>query len=161
MIFKWQQVEKGKILHGQEPPSEESTTPECGVNCQQLTIIYWSSPMCTEVWVWITSLSLLSLAGCGRLQLGVHLLVTVDHNQLRTIESETVDPINRSHPHPHGQYPLSSTYIARCKRGIQIARLVSATGARTRVHGYARPTHCLCCHSGYGEWRGSRLRSTH
>ena len=39
--------------------------------------------------------------------------------------------------------------IARCKRGLQIARLAAATGARTRVHGNARPTHCLCGHSGY------------
>ena len=39
--------------------------------------------------------------------------------------------------------------IARCKCGLQIARLAAATGARTRVLGYARPTHCLCSHSGY------------
>ena len=39
------------------------------------------------------------------------LLVTVDHNQLLTMASETVDPINWSHPPPYtGQYPLSSTY---------------------------------------------------
>ena len=39
--------------------------------------------------------------------------------------------------------------IARCKHGLQITRLAAATGARTRVHGNARPTHCLCGHSGY------------
>ena len=36
--------------------------------------------------------------------------------------------------------------ITRCKRSLQIARLVATTGARTRVHGYARPSHCLCGH---------------
>ena len=35
------------------------------------------------------------------------LLVAVDHNQLRTMASETADPIDWSHPHPHGQYPQS------------------------------------------------------
>ena len=33
------------------------------------------------------------------------LQVAVNHNQLRTMASETVDPIDWSHPHPHGQYP--------------------------------------------------------
>ena len=36
-------------------------------------------------------------------------LVAVDHNQLQTIASETVEPINWSHPNPHGQYPLIAT----------------------------------------------------
>ena len=35
------------------------------------------------------------------------LLVAVNHNQQRTMASETVDPIDWSHPQPHGQYPLS------------------------------------------------------
>ena len=38
------------------------------------------------------------------------LLVAVNHNQLPTMASETVDPIDWSHPPPYtGQYPLSST----------------------------------------------------
>ena len=38
-------------------------------------------------------------------------LVAVNHKQLRTMASETVDPIDWSHPPPYtGQYPLSSTY---------------------------------------------------
>ena len=36
---------KGKIFYGQEPPSGESTTTECGVNYQLLAVMYWSSPM--------------------------------------------------------------------------------------------------------------------
>ena len=39
------------------------------------------------------------------------LIVSVDHNQLRTMASETVDPIDWSHPHPYGQYPLSASCI--------------------------------------------------
>ena len=31
---------KGKVFHGQEPPSRESTTTECGVNYQQLSVMY-------------------------------------------------------------------------------------------------------------------------
>ena len=30
---------KGKVFYGQEPPSGESTTTECGVNCQLLTLM--------------------------------------------------------------------------------------------------------------------------
>ena len=37
--------EKGKVFYGQEPPSGESTTAECGVNYQLLAVIYWSSQM--------------------------------------------------------------------------------------------------------------------
>ena len=31
---------KGKILYGQEPPSGDSTTTECGFNYQLLAVIY-------------------------------------------------------------------------------------------------------------------------
>ena len=37
------------------------------------------------------------------------LLVAVVHNQLRTMALETVDPMDLSHPHPNGQYPLSAS----------------------------------------------------
>ena len=46
-------------IYGQGPPSEKSTTTECGINDQLLAVIYRSHPM-------------------GKL------LVEVDHNQLRT-----------------------------------------------------------------------------
>ena len=32
-------------MHGQEPPSGESTTTECVVNYQLLAVMYWSSKM--------------------------------------------------------------------------------------------------------------------
>ena len=49
-----------------------------------------------------------------------------------------------------------ATRIARCKRGLQIARLAAATRARTGVHGYARPIHCLCSHSGYEQGKAKK-----
>ena len=35
----------GKVFYGQDPPSGESTTTECGFNYQLLAVIYRSSPM--------------------------------------------------------------------------------------------------------------------
>ena len=39
---------KGKVFYGQEPPSGESTTTECGVNYQLLAVItevaQWGTP---------------------------------------------------------------------------------------------------------------------
>ena len=59
------------------------------------------------------------------------LQVAVNHNQLRTMASETVDPINWSNPPPYtGQYPLSSTYCTlQC--GLQITRLAALSQPRT------------------------------
>ena len=39
------------------------------------------------------------------------LIVAVNHNQLQRMASETVDPIDWSHPYPHVQYPLSVSCI--------------------------------------------------
>ena len=39
------EMNEGKVFYGQEPPSGESTTTECGFNYQLLAVIYWSSPM--------------------------------------------------------------------------------------------------------------------
>ena len=61
---------KSKVFYGQEPPCGESTTTECGVTYQLTEVAQWE------------------------------LLVTVDHNQLRTMASETVDPIDWSHQPP-------------------------------------------------------------
>ena len=38
--IKFHKVKKGKVFYGQEPPSGESTTPECGVNYQLLALMY-------------------------------------------------------------------------------------------------------------------------
>ena len=53
------------------------------------------------------------------------------------------DPIDWSHPPPSWEVPLCSTYIALCKRALQIERRAAATGARIRVHGLSRP--CVTC----------------
>ena len=43
---------KGKVFYGQEPLSRESTTTECGVNYQLLTVItevaQWGTPSCSR-----------------------------------------------------------------------------------------------------------------
>ena len=43
---------KGKVVYGQEPPSGESTTTECGFNCQLLAVItevaQWGAPSCSQ-----------------------------------------------------------------------------------------------------------------
>ena len=40
MLYFESYTYKGKVFYGQEPPSGESTTTECDVNYQQLTVIY-------------------------------------------------------------------------------------------------------------------------
>ena len=43
---------KGKVVYGQEPPSGESTTTECGFNYQLLAVItevaQWGAPSCSQ-----------------------------------------------------------------------------------------------------------------
>ena len=43
---------KGKVFYGQEPPSRESTTTECGVNHQLLAVIteaaQLGTPSCSQ-----------------------------------------------------------------------------------------------------------------
>ena len=43
---------KVKVFYGQEPPSGESTTTECGVNYQLLAVIteaaQWGTPSCSQ-----------------------------------------------------------------------------------------------------------------
>ena len=50
--------------------------------------------------------------------------------------------------------------IARWKCGQQIARLAAASEARTRDLRDARPTHCLCGHSGYNSINSSHSHQT-
>ena len=44
---------KGKVFYGQDPPSGESSTIECSVNCQLLAVIFpevaqWGTPSCSR-----------------------------------------------------------------------------------------------------------------
>ena len=91
---------KVKVFYGQEPPSGESTTTECGVNYQLP-------------------------AGMLLKQPNWELLVAVDHNLLGTMASETVDPIDWSHPPPSWAVPPERRVhsINRCS--------LSSTGNRS------------------------------
>ena len=106
---------KGKVFYVQEPPSGESTPTECGVNYQLLAVI-------TEAAQW-------------------ELLVAINHNQLQTMASETVDPIDWSHPPRSWAVPPE--------------RLVHSINQCTQLDSNVQPQHvrqppCLCGHSGYG-----------
>ena len=54
LIFQWSNNElvKGKVVYGQEPPSGEPTTTECGFNYQLLAVItevaQWGVPSCSQ-----------------------------------------------------------------------------------------------------------------
>ena len=79
----------------------------------------------------------------------VELLVAGDHNQLWTMASETVDPIDWSHPHPHLQYIPPDLHVLQCVNvGYKSPRHAAATGAWTHMHSCARQTYCLCGNSG-------------
>ena len=69
------------------------------------------------------------------------LLVAVNHNQLRTMASETVDPIDWSHPPPSWAVPperhLNSINQCKPQRGSNVQPQ------------HARQPPCLCGHSGY------------
>ena len=67
----------------------------------------------------------------NRLSLNVSKTSNMISNQLRTMASETVDPIDWSHPPPYtGQYPLNSTYCTlQC--GLQITRFAALSQPRT------------------------------
>ena len=52
MVAEQQVKGKGKVFYGQEPPSGESTTTECGVNYQLLAVIteaaQWGTHSCSQ-----------------------------------------------------------------------------------------------------------------
>ena len=76
------------------------------------------------------------------------LLVAVNHNQLRTMASETADPIDWSYPHPHGQYPMSASCIVY--KSLQSQRESNVQPQ------HARQPPCLCSHSGYKNTESSK-----
>ena len=71
---------KGKVFYSQEHLSGQSATTECGVNYQLLAVMLLMLP-------------------------NGELLVAVDQNQLMTMASQTVDPIDWSHPPPSWAVP--------------------------------------------------------
>ena len=96
---------KGKVFYGQEPPSGESTTTECGFNYQLRAVI-------TEVAQW-------GAPSCSQPQ-------AATNNGVRDGRSNWLVA-----PPPYtGQYPLSSTYFTlQC--GLQITRLAALSQPRT------------------------------
>ena len=52
MVNERKRKKGGKVVHGQEPPSGESTTTECGFNYQLLAVItevaQWGAPSCSQ-----------------------------------------------------------------------------------------------------------------
>ena len=110
------EIKKGKVFYGQKPPSGESTATECE---GQL------STTCSNVLK----------------QPNGELLVTVNHNQLRTMVSEMVDPIDWSHPPPSWAEPPECHLhsINQCK---------PQRDANMQPQ-HARQPPCLCAHSGY------------
>ena len=68
------------------------------------------------------------------------LLVAVNHNQLRTMASESIDPINWSHPPPSWAVPPERL----------VHSINQCTSAESNVQPQlARQPPCLCGHSGY------------
>ena len=72
------------------------------------------------------------------------LLVAVNHNQLRTMASETVDPIDWPHPPPSWAVPPK-----RLVHSINQCNLSGTLTCKRSMRGNQPP--CLCGHSGY-EW---------
>ena len=116
-------TDNGKVFNDHEPLNRESTTTECLVNyqiCSNATeVTQWGAPSCSGP-------------------------QPATDNGVRDGRSNWL-AVTPHHTQGNTPYPR----IARCTCGLQIARLGEATGVRSPVLGYARPTHCLCCHSGY------------
>ena len=106
-----------KIFYAPESPGGESTTTVSGVNYQLVAVILLKWP-------------------------NEKFLVAVDHNQLRTMSSETVYSIDWRLPSPFTwQYPI----IATCT--VQIG--TSSAGNRSHNLRHTRQGHCLSACSGY------------
>ena len=113
-------IHKGKVFYGQEPPSGESTTTECGVNyyyyyyfgvrcarpgeSEDTLSVQRPQPYTTNPWKQEKDKTVgdKKETTCSNVlkQLNGELLVAVNRNKLRTMASETVDPIDWSHPPP-------------------------------------------------------------
>ena len=82
------------------------------------------------------------------------LLVAVSHNQLRTMASKAVDPIDWSHPPPSWAVPAERHVhsINQCNLGGTRTCNRSMRGNRlayAATQGMYRPMSCLCGHSRY------------
>ena len=87
-------VGKGNVFYGQEPPSGESTTTECGVNYQLLAVMLLQHPN-------------------GKLP------VAVGRSQLLTMALETISNLLSVTPHPTQGCTPRAPRIARCNAGYK------------------------------------------
>ena len=109
-------VKKGRVFYGQEPPSGESTTTECGG--QLSTTLQYS-----------TEVAQLGTPSCSR--------QPAKDNGVRDGWSNWLVA-----PTLMGSTPWAPR-IARFKCGLQIAGLAAATGARTHVHAWVCQANAL------------------
>ena len=114
---------KGKVVYGQEPPSGESTTTECGFNYQLLAVI-------TEVAQWWAP-------SCSQPQ-------PATDNGIRDGRSNwLVAP-----PALHRAVPPELHVLHTAMRAANHKTCCTESAANVRLQN-ARPTHCWCGHSGY------------
>ena len=102
-------LSKGKVFYGQEPPSEESNTTECGVDYQLLTVMLLKWP-------------------------NKELPVAVDHRQQRTMASQKVDPIDWLLPPTlHRAVPSELHVFHHVNPSYKSQDLLLQPGANTRT----------------------------
>ena len=122
---QWCQKGKGKVVYGQEPPSGEPTTTECGFNYQLLAVI-------TEVAQW-------GAPSCSQPQ-------PATDNGVRDSRSNwQVAP-----PTLHRAVPPELHVLHTAMRAANHKTRCTESAANLRLQN-ARPTHCRCGHSGYNE----------
>ena len=114
---------EGKLVYGQEPPSGESTTTECGFNYQLLAVI-------TEVAQW-------GAPSCSQPQ------PATDHGVRDCRSNWLVAP-----PTLHRAVPPELHVLHTEMRAANHKTCFTESAANVRLQN-ARPTHCRCCHSGY------------
>ena len=114
---------KGKVVYGQEPPSGESTTTECGFNYQLLAVI-------TEVAQW-------GAPSCSQPQ-------AATDNGVRDGRSNwLVAPPTR-----HRAIPPELHVLHTAMRAANHKSCCTESAANVQLQN-ARPMHCRCGHSGY------------
>ena len=115
LVSEFGRVCKGEVFYGQVPSRGESDTTDCVVNYQLLAVILLELP-------------------------NNELPVAVDHRKLRTMASETVDPIDWMFPSTlHRAVPHELHVLNSVNAGYKSQDLLQQPGARTWVLEYARP----------------------
>ena len=114
---------EGKVVYGQEPPSGESTTTECGLNYQLLAVI-------TEVAQW-------GAPSCSQPQ------PAADNGVRDGRSNRLVAP-----PTLHRAVSPELHVLHTAMRAAHHKTCCTESAANVRLQ-ISRPTHCRCGHSGY------------